>query len=77
MRDENSASGTDGREIEANQFAAELLMPKAFVLAEVGRRKAPFLDENAPLSAIAKKFQVSEQALQFRMLNLGLVAIAL
>lgn len=77
MRDENSASGTDGREIEANQFAAELLMPRAFVLAELGRRKAPLLDENAPLRAIARKFQVSEQALQFRMLNLGLVPVAL
>lgn len=77
MRDANSASGMDGREIEANQFAAELLMPKSFVLAEVRRRRVAFLDENAPLSAIAKKFQVSEQALQFRMLNLDLVPIAL
>lgn len=77
MRDQKSASGTDGREIEANQFAAELLMPKAFILAEISRRKIAFLDENAPLGAIAKKFQVSEQALQFRMLNLDLVPITL
>ena len=77
MRDGTSASGTDGREIEANQFAAELLMPKSFVLTEVRRKKTRSPDETTPLLAIAKRFQVSEQALQFRMLNLGLVPIGL
>lgn len=77
MRDGTSASGTDGREIEANQFAAELLMPKPFVLAEIGRKRALSPDSGVPLQAIAKKFQVSEQALQFRILNLRLVPLDL
>ena len=35
MRDAKSATGTDKIEIEANQFAAELLMPEAILLKEI------------------------------------------
>ena len=38
MRDAKSATGTDKIEIEANQFAAELLMPEAILLKENSTR---------------------------------------
>ena len=71
MRDATSASGLDSREIEANQFAAELLMPKSFLVLEIRRKKAFDIDDDKPVMELANKFQVSKQALQFRLLNLS------
>lgn len=68
-RDSNSATGTSDIEIEANQFAAELLMPTAFILQALG--SGPFdIDNEAPLEDLSKKFRVSRQALEFRIRNL-------
>jgi Zn-dependent peptidase ImmA (M78 family) len=36
-RDDVSSQATDQQEIQANQFAAELLMPRKFVMAELSR----------------------------------------
>ena len=48
----------------ANQFAAELLMPAALVTQS--RAKDPRIE------ALAKKFKVSQQAMGWRLVNLGL-----
>ena len=69
MRDENSASGTEGMEIEANQFAAELLMPSSSV-NEMLKKKGFDIDDERPLEGLARKFGVSKQALEFRIRNL-------
>lgn len=69
-RDETSALGTDRIEIEANQFAAELLMPTAWFLDALGNK--PFdIDNEGPIEELAKKFRVSRQALDFRFRNLA------
>jgi Zn-dependent peptidase ImmA (M78 family) len=69
-RDETSALGTDRIEIEANQFAAELLMPTAWFLDAIGSK--PFdIDNEAPIEDLARKFRVSRQALDFRFRNLA------
>lgn len=55
------------QETEANEFAAELLMPERFLkkdLQEIGR--------DAP--ALAKRYQVSEQALWIQLINLQLAS---
>jgi len=52
-------------ETRANQFAADLLMPWAWVRADVRARS---LDT----TMLAKRCEVSEQALWFRLLALGL-----
>jgi len=54
----------DRKEIEANQFAAELLMPLSTIRND--------LKENPPPTAseLAKKYQVSEQAMTFRLASL-------
>ena len=71
MRDATSASGLDSREIEANQFAAEMLMPLSLLLPEIQRKKAFDIDDDKPVTEIANRFRVSKQALQFRLLNLS------
>ncbi len=69
MRDATSATGTEKIEIQANQFAAELLIPRNLLeQALVG--KTFDIDDDGPLDALAKKFRVSKQALEYRIRNL-------
>ena len=69
MRDANSATGTDLMEIEANQFAAELLMP-SFLLSEMLNKHGFDIDDEQPLERLAKNFRVSRQALEYRIRNM-------
>jgi len=67
MRDANSASGEDWREIQANNFASELLMPQ-YALVE-RNASAIDLDDDEKLGKLAKQFQVSVAAIQIRLLR--------
>ena len=58
------------REIEANAFAAALLMPSQWI-AEALREKKIDLSDDSALSVLAKRFRVSQQAMMFRLVNLG------
>jgi Zn-dependent peptidase ImmA (M78 family) len=69
MRDSVSATGMELKEIQANQFAAELLMPKALLDQALGSRKFD-IDDERPLEDLAKKFRVSKQALMYRIRNM-------
>lgn len=69
MRDGDSAAGTENMEIEANQFAAELLMP-SFLLAQMLKKQGFDIDDDEPLKRLARKFRVSRQALEFRIRNM-------
>ena len=71
MRDANSSTGTDRMEREANQFAAELLMPQQLLLDALDLRPVD-IDDESPLNELARKFKVSRQALEYRIRNLGL-----
>lgn len=65
-----SKTGLDRLEVEANQFAASLLMPGEFVkraVAEMGPE--PLTD--LKVSVLAKRFEVSEQAMTIRLSSLG------
>jgi len=58
------------QEIEANQFAAELLMPRAMIDALV---TGPVdVHDDDLLEDLASRFDVSVQALTYRLTNLGL-----
>ena len=70
MRNAKSATGTERMEIEANRFAAELLMP-SFLLAEMLKKKGFDIDDEKPLEGLARKFHVSKQALEFRIRNMN------
>lgn len=73
-RDGRSSQAVDRQEIDANRFAAELLMPKEFVLTAVERRQAkkPELSSSMLVEELAEEFQVSAQAMEYRLTNLGM-----
>ena len=66
-RDPASAEGVVLNEIEANAFAAQLLMPDRWISEIVG----PNFDfaDDARVLAVAKRFKVSVSAFQYRMLT--------
>jgi Zn-dependent peptidase ImmA (M78 family) len=71
-RGPRASDGVDPKEIEANQFAACLLMPSKLVrekVAELGG--GPLLDQH--VSHLARTFRVSEQAMTIRLSTLGLL----
>ena len=69
MRDANSATGTQLMEMEANRFAAELLMP-SFLLLPMLKNNGFDIDDEKPLEKLSRKFRVSKQALEYRIRNL-------
>jgi Zn-dependent peptidase ImmA (M78 family) len=77
FRDENSSLGSIREEIEANQFAAELLMPETLLvkrLVAIGLDYAvePMTDQQQEkLRKLASDFGVSQQSLSFRIANLA------
>ena len=69
MRDAQSSLGTNREEIEANQFAAELLMPFDDIKADLLGHEIDVEDDEAIVS-LAKRYRVSVQALNHRISNL-------
>jgi Zn-dependent peptidase ImmA (M78 family) len=75
LRDKNSSTASDLQEIEANAFAAALLMPARLIREQVSqlppaRRREP----DTTAAALARIFKVSDSALNFRLINLGLTS---
>ena len=68
MRDTTSATGTEQIEIQANQFAAELLMPRDLIDKAMEGKQFD-IDDDGPIEELAKKFKVSKQALEYRIRN--------
>jgi Zn-dependent peptidase ImmA (M78 family) len=64
-RDRVSAQGTDDLEIEANAFAAELLMPEELLSAALDEKLD--LEDPQVLESLANRFRVSLIALQHRL----------
>lgn len=70
-RDAASSTGEVIEEIEANAFAAELLMPAKLVLTEANKIGFDFaMQHDRDLSRLARKFQVSKLALGIRLAQL-------
>ncbi len=72
FRDETSSDGSQRQEIEANAFAAELLMPEHLLRQHLVNHPLDALDEDA-VRPLAAKFGVSIQALTIRLTRLGLI----
>lgn len=72
FRDERSAEGTRRQEIDANAFAAALLMPEAALREHVGDLLLDELDDLA-IRHLAARFEVSVQAMTIRLVRLGLI----
>jgi Zn-dependent peptidase ImmA (M78 family) len=78
FRDARSSEGSASEEIQANQFAAELLMPRRLVLKALRSRSfdhAPEGDEEEAafggiIAELAEQFGVSKQAMSIRISSL-------
>ncbi len=68
FRDRTSGEGRDPEEIEANAFAAELLMPEHFI--EEDMEELDVWDDEG-IQELAQKYQVSTQSLIYRLNHLG------
>lgn len=66
-RDITSTTGEVHREREANAFAASLLMPRKLVVNTIER----LTNDSSLIQNLAKEFSVSEQAMAYRLANLG------
>jgi Zn-dependent peptidase ImmA (M78 family) len=72
LRDRTSGMATDREEIEANMFAAELLMPTELVFDAASRTRHVDMADFQKL--LAEKFKVSPDAMGYRLVNLGIVS---
>jgi Zn-dependent peptidase ImmA (M78 family) len=73
-RDGRSSEAEDFQEIAANFFAASLLMPKHFLREDVEQSKrfnGEFRIEDTDVQFLARKYNVSEAAMRYRLQNLG------
>ena len=69
-RDELSSHATDFEEIEANRFAAELLMPYDIIRKDLMAYR-PDIEDETELRELADRYSVSFQALMFRIQNVA------
>lgn len=60
------------KEIQANQFAAALLMPRKFIEKDVKNFKETGFNDEA-IKFLAQKYHVSEDAMSFRLINLNML----
>lgn len=66
FRSEISSSATSTDEIEANFFAASLLMPKRFLDAA---NAVDAIEDDAKVAELAREFDVSRHAMSLRLVN--------
>lgn len=76
LRDEKSSQASDPMEIEANAYAAELLMPTSMLVAERELRSLGVdYEDDDLINNLATRYRVSRQAMTFRLANLAEVLV--
>jgi len=74
FRDGRSGDGTSIHEMEANRFAAALLMPAHFLVDSfLACERTGESDVEQTVSRLAKQYEVSAQAMRIRLSSVGLV----
>ena len=74
-RNEDSSKGSNVDEKEANLFAAELLMPKKFLAKNLDDCNTLNLLDEERLNKLADSYQVSTQALTYRLAYLQYILL--
>ena len=69
LRNDVSSQATDPTEIEANRFAAELLMPYDMIIDDLVKHGIDVENEE-DFKELSKKYGVSVQAITFRITNI-------
>lgn len=72
LRDSNSSTGERRQEVEANAFAAALLMPRSSLNELLVSQEVGVIDDES-LASMAETLGVSVQALSLRLGRLGLL----
>jgi Zn-dependent peptidase ImmA (M78 family) len=72
LRDTESSLATNREEIQANGFAAALLMPAEWIFEDVEERLQ--LSPRKMVADLADRYSVSAQAMELRLVNLGVRA---
>ena len=70
FRDDKTSEGSDWREVEANHFAASLLMPREILNREIQKKPKPYLSES-DVCELASIFEVSPISMSIRLSRLG------
>ena len=73
LRNDDSSTGEKAEEIEANGFAAELLIPWNFIEQDLFRFAVKSLLDDRGMAQLAKLYQVSVQAMTNRLVTLGFI----
>jgi len=75
LRNDVSSMGTDVEEIEANAFAATLLMPENIVFDHVFKlvKADGQITRETLIAELARIFDVSAEAMGYRLINLGIL----
>ena len=76
LRGPASSQGVDEEEVEANLFAAELLMPTTFLERDVAQDGFDLSDDDEAVAKLAKRYGVSAQAMSIRLAYLGLINLS-
>lgn len=69
LRSQVSSKAEDVEEIEANAFAASLLMPFSFLRSDL-RSITLDIDDPRQIETLARRYEVSAQAMTFRLMNI-------
>lgn len=69
LRSPLSSTAEDVEEVEANAFAASLLMPMRFLIADL-QDVALDIDDPEQIEELAKSYEVSTQAMTYRLMNI-------
>lgn len=70
LRDNEASRAENPEEIEANYFAAALLMPEDMLHADLKGEKLD-IEDDEPIQNLANRYKVSRQALTYRLVSLG------
>ena len=74
FRDDSTSRGSDWMEVEANYFAASLLMPEGILYSEIKKLKNDSKSSSITeddVKSLADTFEVSSIAMSIRLSNLG------
>jgi Zn-dependent peptidase ImmA (M78 family) len=72
FRDKVSSLASDPQEVEANRFAAALLMPQSLLFQDMERHKISMpIQSLSDIKPLASLYRVSLEAMVFRLINIG------
>lgn len=74
FRDDVSSMATETEEIQANAFAADLLMPSGWVRDCTRDLVESVRNRDDLIARLASRFNVSEEAMTYRLINLGIAS---